>query len=269
MLGKVFKTYDVRATVPKPLNERLAWQIGHGAAKMLLNEAEERGFGDPMMRTVVVGRDPRESSPSLKEALCQGIRDQGASVIDLGVVDTPMVTFAVNHLACAGGIQVTASHNPARYNGFKFCRSGGRPIGSGSGLESIREHAAMVDRARTESANGLSDERDLWDAYARRLHQRLAMEAPDGLAAKHGRPLKIVIDASNGSAGVMVPRIFDSVEGLELTKLNFEYDNGTFVHDPNPLVESNLEQLRSEGQGIEGRCRDLLRRGCRPLRRPG
>jgi phosphomannomutase len=183
------------------------------------------------------------------ESLCRGIRDQGASVIDLGIVDTPMVIFAVNHLACAGGIQVTASHNPAKYNGFKFCRSAGRPIGSGSGLETIRENAAMVAQERTESAGGMSEKRDLWEAYARRLHERLAMEVPEGLAEKNGRPIKIVVDASNGSAGVMVPRVFDSIEGLDLTELNFEHDKGTFVHEPNPLVESNLDQLRAAVKG--------------------
>lgn len=245
MLGKVFKAYDVRAIVPKPLNERLAWQIGYGAAEFLLEEAQEAGKNDPMMRTVVVGRDPRKTSPELQEALSQGLSAYGAAVLDLGVVDTPMVTFAVNYLACAGGIQVTASHNPPNYNGFKFCRIDGKPIGTGTGLERIRENAAVADPARVDPAGGILEARDLWEPYSKYLHQRLAIEAPNGLTAVRGRPLKVVVDASNGSAGVMVDHVFGAVDGLELVKLNFDTSTGTFVHEPNPLVESNLEQLRA------------------------
>src|SRR5262245_12936187 len=106
MLGKVFKAYDVRATYPKPLNEKLAWQIGYAVAQYLTTEATEAGYDDPMMRHIVVGRDMRKSSPALSDALRHGIRDQGAHIIDVGKVDTPFVTFAINHLGCAGGVMV-------------------------------------------------------------------------------------------------------------------------------------------------------------------
>ncbi len=244
MLGKVFKAYDVRAIVPKPLTERLAWQIGFGAAMYLRESAQKAGFDDPMMRHLAVGRDPRPTSPRLAEVLIEGIQAAGVSVIDLGVVDTPMVYFAVNHLACAGGIQVTASHNPVKYNGFKFCGMKGRPIGTGTGLESIRDEAALVDPDRVDPGSGRSEPRDLWDNYAGRLHGLLKEEAPNGLDATRGRPLKVVIDASNGSAGAMVPKVFDGIEGLEIIPLNFEHGDGHFAHEPNPLVESNLDSLR-------------------------
>src|SRR5689334_18421251 len=115
MLGKVFKAYDVRATYPKPLNEKLAWQIGYGAAQYLIEQAEATGHDDPMMRHIVVGHDMRKSSPKLADALKRGMRDFGAHVIDVGLVDTPFVYFAINHLGCSGGVQTTASHNPANY----------------------------------------------------------------------------------------------------------------------------------------------------------
>lgn len=254
MLGKVFKAYDVRATVPKPLNERLAWQIGYGAAEMMLAAAADAGFDDPMMRHIAVGQDPRPTSPELTEALLQGIRDSGASAIELGVVDTPMVYFAVNHLACAGGIQVTASHNSVEYNGFKFCGLGARPIGSGSGLELIREQAALADQTRVQPKDGRSEPRDLWEPYAKRLRSLLAEELPRGLAAAHGRAVKVVVDASNGSAAVMVPKVFDDIDGLELVKLNFQCGDGHYEHDPNPLIEANLEQLRA---GVKKHGADL------------
>lgn len=259
MLGKVFKAYDVRAIVPKPLSDRLVWQIGHGAARYLLESAREAGHDDPMMRNIAVGRDPRPTSPGLSEVLIDGMRTAGASVIDLGVVDTPMVYFAVNHLACAGGIQVTASHNPVKYNGLKFCGIKGRPIGSGSGLEKIRDEAALADRDRAPEATGRHEERDLWGPYAERLHALLAEDAPNGLAAARGRPIKVVVDASNGSAGVLVPRVFEGLDGLEIVPLNFRHGDGVFEHEPNPLVESNLDQLRervvSEGADF-GVCFD-------------
>ncbi len=111
MLGKVFKAYDIRATYPKPLNEKLAWEIGYATAQYLTEEAAEAGFDDPMMRHVVVGRDMRTSSPSLAAALKQGIRDCGAHVLDVGLVDTPFIYFAINHVGCCGGVQTRTARN--------------------------------------------------------------------------------------------------------------------------------------------------------------
>ncbi|MBB48433.1 MAG: phosphomannomutase/phosphoglucomutase, partial [Phycisphaerae bacterium] len=243
MLGKVFKAYDVRGKVPKPLNEKIAWKIGHGTADFLLEEALVTGRTDPMSRTIVIGRDARDSSPGLSQALCKGMRDRGAAVIDIGLVDTPMVNFAVNYLDCGGGVQVTASHNPVGYNGFKFSRAKGRPIGSGSGLESIRDRSAVADPARVDSVEAFFETRDLWEPYAERILERLAQDVPEGLTAVRGRPLRVVVDASNGAGGEMVSRLFKGVEGLELIELNFDHTIG-FKHDPNPLVESNLDELR-------------------------
>ena len=239
MLGKVFKGYDIRAIYPKPLNEKLAWQIGYAAGQFLTGEAAEAGYDDPMMRHVVVGHDMRVSSPALSESLKQGIRDFGAHVVDVGLVDTPFVSFAINHLGCCGGVQVTASHNPANYNGFKISRTHARPIGMTTGLDEIRRYAAMIDRDKHTARNGREDTRDLWDAYRQHALQDLDASLLEGSAT-----LKIVIDASNGMAGTMVPRVFADVRGLQITKVNFDNSTGTFVHEPNPLVEANLQQVR-------------------------
>jgi phosphomannomutase len=240
MLGKVFKAYDIRATYPKPLNEKLAWQIGYGTAQFLVEEAANAGHDDPMMRHVAVGRDMRKSSPSLVKALKQGIRDFGAHVIDLGVVDTPFIYFAVNHLGCCGGVQATASHNPANYNGFKISKIAAKPVGMVTGLEEIRRYAAMADRDKTTPGKGREESRDLWDAYREHVHRFL-----DPALVTGAKTLKVAIDASNGMAGVMVPRIFGDVKGLKITKINFE-TTGEFVHEPNPLVEANLAQVREK-----------------------
>jgi len=241
MLAKVFKAYDIRATYPRPLNEKLAWQIGYGTAQLLLAEAAEILDQDPMSRTIVVGRDMRKSSPALAEALRQGMRDFGADVIDVGLVDTPFISFAINHLGCAGGVQTTASHNPAEYNGFKISRLMAKPVGEGTGLERIREFAALVERDKLEPRKGREEKRDLWPAYREHILRLLDPRLIDGRASLH-----VVIDASNGMAGTMVPRIFEGVKGLTITRLNFDNSTGEFVHEPNPLVEANLAELRRE-----------------------
>ncbi|MCI0629419.1 MAG: phosphomannomutase/phosphoglucomutase [Phycisphaerales bacterium] len=239
MLGKVFKAYDIRATYPKPLNEKLAWQIGYGCAQYLIEQAEKTGHDDPMMRHIVVGRDMRASSPKLAEALKRGIRDYGAHVIDVGMVDTPFIYFAINHLGCAGGVQTTASHNPANYNGFKISGIKAKPVGMSTGLDEIRKYSAMADREKLTAKPGREEKRDLWDAYRNHVRQFLTPKL-----LKPGRSIKVSIDASNGMAGTMIPKVFNDIAGLKITKLNFDNSSGEFVHEPNPLVESNLDQLR-------------------------
>ena len=239
MLGKVFKAYDIRALYPKPLNEKLAWRIGYGTAKYLTEQAAEEGYDDPMMRHVVVGHDMRKSSPDLADALKQGIRDFGGHVVDVGLVDTPFIYFAINYLGCCGGVQTTASHNPAEYNGFKISKIAARPVGMPTGLDEIRRLAAMSDRDKITAAGGREEARDLWDAYRQHVHQFLDPALKDG-----SRKLKVVIDASNGMAGTMIPKVFGDVPGLEIIKINFDNSTGEFVHEPNPLVEANLAVLR-------------------------
>ena len=254
MLGKVFKAYDIRATYPKPLNEKMAWQIGHAVAQYLIEQAEESGYDDPMMRHIVVGRDMRQSSPSLCETLIKGMRDFGAHVIDVGLVDTPFISFAINYLGCAGGVQTTASHNPANYNGFKISKAHAKPVGMTTGLDDIRRFAAMVDRDKLQPKDGRYEQRDLWDAYRQHVLRFVSRELLDGT-----KEVNVVIDASNGMAGTMVPKIFGSVEGLRIKKLNFDNSKGIFAHEPNPLVESNLDDLRDlvvESKAQAGICFD-------------
>ncbi|MHC4447101.1 MAG: phosphomannomutase/phosphoglucomutase [Planctomycetota bacterium] len=241
MLGKVFKAYDIRAPYPKPLNEKLAWEIGYATAQYLTEEAAEAGFDDPMMRHVVVGRDMRTSSPALTEALKQGIRDCGAHVLDVGLVDTPLIYFAINHVGCCGGVQTTASHNPANYNGFKISKINAQPVGEQMGLDQIRRYAALAVREKVVPQGGREDARDLWAAYREHVHRFLDPSLLSG-----AKTVNVVIDASNGMAGTMVPRVFGDVPGLKITRVNFDNSSGEFVHEPNPLVEANLEQVREK-----------------------
>ena len=257
MLGNVFKAYDIRGVYPSPLTDQMAWQIGYGASRYLREDAAGDGDTHPMMGYVVVGRDMRGSSPKLEEELCDGITDQGGNVVRVGLVDTPFIYFAVNTLDCAGGIQVTASHNPPEYNGFKVSKRKAKPVGEATGLATVREYAAMArpDRHKAEPADkGRVEDRDLWEAYAAHVRRFLDEEA---LGA---RPLKVVVDASNGMAGAAVPRIFgskgDAVEGLEIVEMNYDLESGEFAHEPNPLLASALagvkEKVAERGGGSRG-----------------
>ena len=237
MLEKVFKAYDVRATVPDPLNESVARRIGYGAGLLLLEEAEAAGRTGEADRRIVVGRDMRPHSPSLVEALKAGLREAGADVVDVGLVDTPFIYFAANHLNAAGGIQTTASHNPIQYNGFKISRHEAKPVGMGSGLDRIQEYAECHEG--NGELVGTESDMNLWDEYRVHVHQFLHPDLISG-----ARKMKVVVDASNGMAGTFMPRIFGDVPGLEITPINFENDKGVFVHEPNPLVEANLQQVR-------------------------
>ena len=242
MLGKVFKAYDIRSTYPDPLNEPMARQIGYGCSRFLLQDAAGAGEGSPMMRNVVVGRDMRKSSPSLTEALIRGITDQGGHVLDVGMVDTPFVYFAVNHFDCAGGVMCTASHNPPQYNGFKVSKRKAKPVGESTGLGDVRKFAATVDFVNNfQSSGGRVEKRELWDAYKAHVLGFLDLSSRKGK-----KPIKCVIDASNGMAGTMVPKVFGNkkhaVDGLEIIEINFDNSKGEFVHEPNPLVASNVKQ---------------------------
>jgi len=234
MIEKVFKAYDVRATYPEPLNEDVAWRIGHATALFFRESlpTAQRPVTDHL--AVVVGRDMRQSSPALARALIEGIRASGVPVVDVGMIDTSQLYFAVNHCQAAGGIQTTASHNPAHYNGFKICGRGGVPVGENSGLRDICLLSQKVTRHQAAQPGTLSrcDLTAEYKAFVRRFVRPI-------------RPLKVVVDASNGMAGKWAPIIFGDLPNLTTVFLNTE-TNGEFVHEPNPLVDANLDQVRAE-----------------------
>ncbi len=236
MIEKIFKAYDVRATYPSPLNEDAAWKVGHAAAQFLKRSREKNP--DPKVAlpdTVVVGRDMRPHSPGLATALCDGIRSVGLNVIDIGMIDTSFIYFAINHLDCVGGVMVTASHNPAQYNGFKISGPKAKPIGSATGLDDIKRIAMTLQQRATTGLTGKYEQRDLWPDYKKTVRCFLDLK----------RPLKVAIDASNGMAGKMVPAVFGDVADLKIDPILFEI-TGSFTHEPNPLVEANLQMLKDQ-----------------------
>ncbi len=243
----IFKAYDVRGIYPDQLDEQAAWKIGHGAAQFLRSLLRGYERGQANAQSVCVSRDMRTHSPSLMAALIEGMNATGANVIDIGMIDTPQMYFAINYLGTCGGVQVTASHNGAKYNGFKISGREAKPIGIDTGLKEIQHIATALLHTKGKSA-GSVEKCDLTSEYKEHVLKFLN----SGL-----RPLKVVVDASNGMAGKMVPAIFGDLP-IELIGMNFKHD-GTFKHDPNPLVEANLAELKdtilSEGADV-GVCFD-------------
>jgi phosphomannomutase len=232
-IERLFKAYDVRATYPDMLNEDAAWRIGHAAALYFRKALPAMERADKRKSAIAVGRDMRKSSPSLAQGLIDGIRATGTAVIDIGMIDTSQIYFAVNHFDCMAGIQTTASHNPAQYNGFKICGKKGAPIGADTGLNDIRHLSTKIKKHQTGQM-GEFTQQSLENDYKSFIRQYLN-DIP--------RPITVAVDASNGMAGQWVPLIFGGVNNLELININMETD-GSFVHDPNPLVDANLDQVR-------------------------
>ena len=238
-IESLFGAYDLRGTYPEPLNADVAWRIGLATAQFLRSQLRGYDRSERVKSTVVVGRDMRRSSAALAESLIEGLRAGGSPVVDIGLIDTPQLYFAVNRITCCGGVQVTASHNPPHYNGFKICGQKAKPISSDTGLLQVCKIAQNTVRHTSTQMAELRQE-DLSDTYRRFVREFFPSA---GGAFNAERPLKVVVDASNGMAGRWVPLIFGDVDWLEIVRLNFEH-NGDFLHDPNPLVEANLDQLK-------------------------
>ena len=229
---KVFKAYDIRGIYGKGIDEDLAWKVGHASAQFLrsLLSGYERGLASA--NRIVVGQDMRPSGRPLQEAVVEGITSTGAGCTVLGMVDTPMVYFAINHLGACGGIQITASHNPPEYNGFKISGAKARPVGENTGLKEIQHIVSTLRRMPAATSMAGVQQVDLWGEYRKHVRKFLKLK----------RRVKIVVDASNGMAGKMFPAVFDGAD-LEVIPLNFEF-GGALAHDLNPLVEANLQQTK-------------------------
>jgi phosphomannomutase len=220
---KVFKAYDVRGIYPSEIDEEGAYAIGRAYVEQF----------EP--RRIAVGRDMRVSSPRIAAEVMRGAATAGAEVLDLGLVGTEMVYFAVGDLQLDGGVMVTASHNPKEYTGMKIVRRGALPVGGESGLLDVRD-LAMATAGAGADADPAPAERiapyDIWPAYVERVLSFIDVPAL--------KPLKVVIDAANGMAGAMLPPVLDRLP-IEAERFYFEPD-GTFPnHEPNPLLPENRE----------------------------
>ncbi len=228
----IFKAYDIRGLYPDQLNEDAAWKIGYACAQFLRSLLRGYERGQVNAQSICVGRDMRTHSESIAKALIKGMNATGANVIDIGMIDTPQMYFAINHLGTCGGVQVTASHNPAQYNGFKISGLEAKPVGENTGLLDIKHIATALVHTKGVDT-GSVEKYDLTQEYKQHVLKFLDKDI---------KPLKVAVDASNGMAAKMVPAIFGDLP-IEIVAINMTYD-GTFKHEPNPLVEDNLQELK-------------------------
>jgi phosphomannomutase len=217
---KVFKAYDARGIYPTDIDEDGAYAIGRAYVEQF----------EP--KRIAVGRDMRVSAPAMAAAFSDGAADAGSDILDLGMVGTEMVYFAVGDLGLDGGVAVTASHNPKQYTGMKIVRAGALPVGGDSGLLDIRNRAVRIEGRGASGERGTIEPYDIWPSWVERV---LSFVDVDAIQRR-----RIVIDAANGMAGAMLPPVLERLP-VDAIRCFFEPD-GTFPnHEPNPLLPENRE----------------------------
>ena len=229
-MAGIFKAYDVRGIYPIEIDEVTARKIGQAFRNVL--DADDLALG----HRVVVSRDMRPSSEPLAKALIEGLTASGLDVVDIGLATTPMNYFAIGHLKTAGGVQVTASHNPAQYNGLKFSKHEARPVSGDHGIP-LLEKSVKDNDLPASTRPGTVSTADVFSAYA--SHVLSFIKRPEG-----ARRLKVVVDASNGMA--VIDRVIFDALGLDLVPLYFELDGSFPNHEANPLKLENLRDLQAK-----------------------
>lgn len=229
MLEKIIKAYDIRGLVKDEVTPDFSFSLGVAFAKFLEIEREPA--------TIVVGEDMRPSSAPLADAFSDGATSQGMDVIRIGLASTDMLYFASGKLNLPG-VMFTASHNPAKYNGMKLCKSGARPIGQESGLVKIRQ---LIEEGVPMSNRPVGNVRkqELLGDYVDYLLTRF----PKNTFKK--RKLKVVIDAGNGMAGFTAPAVMEQLN-VELIPMYFELDGNFPNHEANPIEPENLKALQKK-----------------------
>lgn len=227
-MAGIFKAYDIRGLYPEQITEEIAFKVGYYFKDLLDDEDLDRG------PVVVVSRDMRSHSIPLAEALQSGLRARGVDVIDIGMADTPQNYFAVGHLKASGGIQVTASHNPAQYNGLKMSRRDAIPVAWDTGIEKLEGLVMGSEISMELPTQGSYRQEQVFDAYIEHVLQRMS---------RHEPRLRVAADAANGMGTIYKP-ILDRLN-IELIPLYFELDGSFPNHEANPLKPENLVDLQA------------------------
>lgn len=226
-MAGIFKAYDIRGTYPDQVDEEIAFKVGYHYRDLLDDQDMGRGA------TIVVSRDMRSHSQSLAEALMRGLRARGLAVVDIGVCDTPQNYFATGFLGASGGIQVTASHNPAVYNGFKMSRRDAIPVSYETGISKLEGLVAGSTVSLDLPPAAAASQRQLFDEYTEHVMRALERATPR---------LKLAADAANGMGTLYLP-ILERMN-IELVPLYFELDGRFPNHEANPLKSENLVDLQ-------------------------
>jgi phosphomannomutase len=237
----IFKAYDVRGLYPEQMDEALAYRIGRAFPRVL---AELQG-GEPAGLRVGLGRDMRLSAPSMAEAYARGIADEGADVLDIGMVGTEMLYWTVGSRGLDGGLMCTASHNPQAYTGAKLVKRGALALSGDSGIGELRDRVTAGEPGEAGAKRGRIEQEDISAAF-----REAALGYIDPARLK---PMRVVLDGGNGMAGPMVGPLLESFP-LDRVETYWQPD-GTFPdHEPNPLLEENrafiIERVRDTGADL-------------------
>lgn len=227
---EVFRAYDIRGIVGEQIHEEFAYKLGQVFAQLLQQECQKKDL------QIVIGKDMRTSSESLQQALMKGLIDSGVHVLDIGLVSTPAFYFAVGHLNADGGIMVSASHNPAKYNGFKMTRSKAVPIGQGSGMEILKQ-GMLQETNLSRDLSGIYEE--VYDS----IPKLATLAEIDFIKPESIRPFRIVADTANGMGAQYLDLLFSKIEA-DLIRLYWEFDGSFPNHEADPLKEENLAHLK-------------------------
>ncbi|MBF8280727.1 MAG: phosphomannomutase [Candidatus Magasanikbacteria bacterium] len=229
----IFKAYDIRGLAPLELTPEIAYRVGRALVKIADG------------RLVVVGRDARATSGALFDSLTRGLFESGSDVISIGICSTPLLYFAMNHFDADASVMITASHNPAPWNGLKLTRRGPAPIGQGSGMEEI-ERLVTENKFVDAPVAGALREENVLNEYLKKVFSIVPTEKISGRTERGGaeRPLKIIVDAGNGMAGVTARPLFSQMSA-QITEMFFEPDCSFPNHEANPLKEETLNALRA------------------------
>jgi phosphomannomutase len=222
----IFKAYDVRGTHPDQMDEELAYRIGRAFARVLCLLQDI----PPADLRVGVGRDMRLTAPAMTEQYVRGLADEGADVLDIGMVGTEMVYWTVGSRDLDGGLMCTASHNPAAYTGAKLVKRGALALSGDSGIGELRELVTSGEPGEPVADRGRVEHEDVGDAF-----RGAALGYID---ADRIKPLTVVLDGGNGMAGPMVGPLLDSFP-IEQLRTYWEPDGEFPDHEPNPLLEEN------------------------------
>lgn len=230
----VIKAYDVRGLLGEQIDESFVFDVGSSFARLIKAEQDDSADSSRAPR-VVVGRDMRDSSPSLAQAFTDGVTAQGVDVVQIGLASTDQLYFASGLLDCPGAM-FTASHNPAAYNGIKLCRAGAKPVGKDTGLSVIS--GELIDGVPGyDGPVGTVTERDVLAEYGDFLRSLVQLSG--------ARPLRVAVDAGNGMAGHTTPAVLGAIPSITLAPLYFELDGNFPNHEANPLDAENLRDLQA------------------------
>lgn len=220
-VNDIFKAYDVRGIYPKELNNETAFKIGQAIVLLLKS------------KKIVVGRDNRDSSPMLFENLVNGITSMGCNVIDVGLTITPLLFYSVGRLDADGGIMITASHNPKKYNGFKFTKNQAIPLD----FKDLKKLKKLVNNKtfKPSKIKGKIYRMNLLEEY---IHKIISY-------SKTTKKLKIVVDTGNGMGGIIVPKLLSKLQ-INPSYINLKIDEKKPAHEANPLKTETLRQLQEE-----------------------